>query len=381
MKLVFFTYSTLEYGGGVARYFIDIASQLKKQHRSLDITIVTFHESLLKKILFVYSIYFTKKIDTVLFKEREEFDEKLNNIHYIKVKKLSELHKYLQQANRIYTTNNLLELLILNTLSYKYLLPQFIIGFHIPMYYPISSSFQNKIHNRIYKSVFYYKLLSKAEKLHVINIHDEKILLTHFPKNKIYKIYNPFNSLEFNTLKEKLSKSRNQKINILWIGRLTEQKGVSDLLSLIVKINSSKYKNKLTWNIVGEGELRSQIILLQKDFTNVRYLGYISHNQLASIYTKNDIFICTSHWESFPYTLLEAQSFNLPVISYNIDGCNDIIENGINGYLVNTLTEFEKRILEFSKNNTFKNKDIRGYIKKKFEYKEQLKSLYKLLHD
>jgi glycosyltransferase involved in cell wall biosynthesis len=47
-----------------------------------------------------------------------------------------------------------------------------------------------------------------------------------------------------------------------------------------------------------------------------------------------DIYAMPSVYEGFPIALVEAMSYNLPVIATDIDGCKEAIENGRNGLLV-----------------------------------------------
>src|SRR3990170_6716018 len=87
MRIAFFTYSMLEYGGGVAKYFIEVSSGLVKRFKSLDIDIITFDDSTLKIVFILYWIYFLGKQDRNLFikEETKDINNKLGRVTYRKV--------------------------------------------------------------------------------------------------------------------------------------------------------------------------------------------------------------------------------------------------------------------------------------------------------
>ena len=379
MRIALFTYSMLELGGGVAKYYIEVAGGLKKKYPNLELSIVTFDEKLLSKILFLYFIYFWGNQDTNLNKETSTFiKEKLKGIYYHKVKSIQELKKILQESDVVYSTNNLLEVLIIKFLIGYKNLPAIVYGFHIPMFYPFTKSIQSILHNFIYNSKMYFHAISPAKKFHVLNEYDKNLLKKSLPSQRIIKIHNLSNlSINSSRIVKDKKVNKNKNINILWAGRLTEQKGIDDLVTIVDILNKSRYENSIIWNIVGEGDLRNDIVRLAKRWDNVYFRGYIRNDRISKIYRENNILIVTSKWESFPYVILEAQSFGLPVISYNIPGCKDIILNNKSGYLVKDKAQFIKRLIQYiDKPAVFDKASILAYSKKKFSVELTLDKFY-----
>lgn len=383
MKIAFFTYTRLEYGGGVAKYMTDVSVGLMERFKDLDIDIVTFDKRSLKFLLFFYFIYFGGKQDMdLLDKEKSvEIKKKLGSVGYIKVS-LFNLKNTLSEYDLIYTTNNLLEVMLFKYIvGYKYL-PPIIYGVHIPVRYKMTGSIQSVIHNILYGSHIYKKALRGAWKIHVINNFDKKLLLSDFDLSNVIKIYNPFNFVEFKEAQTKNHYPRNwdrKKINILWVGRLTEQKGVNEHLDLIEKVNSGKYYSRVVWNVVGNGEFQRKVIKMSEKFQNVIYHGYVENRYIPDIMANNDLFISTSKWEGFPYTLLEAQTAGLPVIAFDIPGCNDVIDNGANGYFADGVNDLYNKTSRFLGRNDFNKNAIKKYILKKFNTEGIYRSLHKLL--
>lgn len=370
MKISFFSISILEGGGGLAKYFIDTSVNLKKLLPGVEISIITLDEELIKKIRIFLSIYYLKDFTKVkLIKEKtEDIANALGEVKYVKCSSFKNLLNNLKKQNVIYSKNEILEAFIFKCLMGYENLPPIIFGCHTPIYYPITKSIHSKLHNFFYNSFVYKFLASGVRKFHVINTFDGKQLKKLFPKKEIIKIYNPFDFDEFvqNSEKYKYEFNWNKtKFNILWTGRLVEQKGISDLIKIIDEINKTGHKNKIIWNIVGDGLENKRILDLKEGWDNVNYFGYIENKYIASICKENDLFISTSKWEGFPYNLLEAQSFGLPVVTFNISGCNDIVENKNNGFVVNDLEQFKDRVLFFVNGNSL-NTNIAKFIEDKF---------------
>lgn len=121
---------------------------------------------------------------------------------------------------------------------------------------------------------------------------------------------------------------------IVSAGRLEFQKGFDRLIKAFALI-VQRYPD---WSLVihGEGIERTKLEDLCKKLqleTKVSFPG-TSHNLLLE-FSKASIFVMSSRFEGFPMVLIEAMSSRLPCISYNCSGPDEIIDNGINGILVN----------------------------------------------
>lgn len=131
--------------------------------------------------------------------------------------------------------------------------------------------------------------------------------------------------------------------NIISIGRLSKEKGFDDLLRLFKKI-SLKYPDwKL--NIVGDGMEKNKLLDLAKELKlgdKVLFHGYQNKEYINELFKDSSIYVMTSHTESFGLVLIEAMSYGIPCISYtSAQGANEIISDGVNGYLIKDRNEEE----------------------------------------
>ena len=131
--------------------------------------------------------------------------------------------------------------------------------------------------------------------------------------------------------------------NFRSIGRLSKEKGFDDLLRLFKKI-MSKFPD---WNlnIVGDGFERNNLLDLAKELKlgdRVIFRGYQDKEEINDLMLDSSIYLMTSHTESFGLVLIEAMSYGIPCIAYtSAQGANEIINDGVNGYLINDRNEDE----------------------------------------
>lgn len=121
-------------------------------------------------------------------------------------------------------------------------------------------------------------------------------------------------------------------VKMCFVGRLEEHKGICRLLEAF-QIAVSKYPN-LELSVAGAGEMESDVKLFIERSglkEKIRFLGFVSSP--AEVFESNHICVLPSIHEGFPLSLLEAMRSGCALIGHNIDGVNEIIRNGYNGYI------------------------------------------------
>lgn len=143
---------------------------------------------------------------------------------------------------------------------------------------------------------------------------------------KIAVIPNPVNILDVQT-----SVKKNQ---IVSLGRLSREKGHLILIRAFSRISQRDW----TLHIIGDGpeklKLESEAASLGI-LDRIKFYGHLK--DFGQIMGESEIFVLPSFYEGFPNALIEAMSVPLACISSDcIAGPSDIIEDGVNGLLVET---------------------------------------------
>ncbi len=140
--------------------------------------------------------------------------------------------------------------------------------------------------------------------------------------------------------------------NVVFLGRLSEEKNISDLLR-IWKVVVEK-DSEWTLKIVGDGPMLMSLRELCNELDLCSRVQFIPASQnVREIYLDSSIVVLTSLQEGFPMTLIEAQYFGIPIISYSCSsGPRSIISDSKNGFLVPMLNKevFADRLLFLIKN-------------------------------
>lgn len=177
-----------------------------------------------------------------------------------------------------------------------------------------------------------------CDKMITITKETGKYYSDHFKinKNKLVQIYNP---LDPDSRKTDVYNVNSKKI--LTIGRLHYQKNIERLLD-IAEIVLNKYCD-WTWDIYGDGELKEKLqnIINKKNLSDKIFLKGQTR-EIYKLYKDYSFYVSTSRYEGFGMTLLEALNNGLPVLSFDIvSGPNEIIKDGINGYLIDSSSNEE----------------------------------------
>lgn len=128
--------------------------------------------------------------------------------------------------------------------------------------------------------------------------------------------------------------AKNGAINLLFLGHITQKKGVYDLLKVLGS-NKTTFRNKLTVTIggIGDEEKLNKAIAEHQIYGEVRFAGWVSGSQKAELLNKCDVYVLPSYNEGLPMSILEAMSYGKPVISTNVGGIPEIVKPGFNGWL------------------------------------------------
>ena len=87
--------------------------------------------------------------------------------------------------------------------------------------------------------------------------------------------------------------------------------------------------------LVGDGPLKDDVENYIQELDNNKNVQCLGWQENASeLIAIADVITLTSRWEGMPYVLLEAMAWSHPVVATAVNGCREIVEQGVTGYLV-----------------------------------------------
>lgn len=183
-----------------------------------------------------------------------------------------------------------------------------------------------------------FKYIQKA--IVVSNDMLDRLINLELPREKFTVVPYGVDTSLFNP---KIPKRRNpdEHVRILHAGRLTQKKGVLDLIKCFANLVSLNHHIFL--DIIGDGEEREKCEKLINELQInhlVKMHGAQPHSAVVDFMERTDIFVLNSRvsedgdMEGFPNTILEAMATGLAVISTKHAGIPDAINHLVDGILV-----------------------------------------------
>lgn len=143
------------------------------------------------------------------------------------------------------------------------------------------------------------------------------------------------NIIPYPTIKGELKRSDSDITRFLFLGLITEQKGIFDLISVIAT-NKETLRGKMVLYVGGNGKVKQLVDYIEQNGISdiVQYKGWISGKDKIEILNLSDVYILPSYTEGLPISILEAMSYKMAIISTPVGGIPEIVKNGVNGHLV-----------------------------------------------
>jgi glycosyltransferase involved in cell wall biosynthesis len=195
---------------------------------------------------------------------------------------------------------------------------------------------------------------------HVVSVcqYIKNELLLHFPKYRFKNIDVIYNSV--NTDLFSPPNIRKKAYQVLFVGNLSEQKGLFDLLEAWKIVVADNMGAKLS--LVGPSSKKMHDRILS-DFKGqmkdtIELIGSVSNNSLTSFYHQTNLVVVPSHYEANPLVVLEAMSCGCAIVCPDHTGFPEIIRNNYNGILCNTKDPeiFSSEIIRLLKDKNLREK-------------------------
>lgn len=168
-------------------------------------------------------------------------------------------------------------------------------------------------------------VLDNVSSIVVLSRQWRKDIAKKTSNKNIRVLYNP-------TVMKEFSYSNSETVNVLFMGRIGQRKGIFDIIKASEYIHDP---NIQIW-LYGDGDIEKAKELVQQNNLQdkVNIAGWISGSKIGETYQKADIYLLPSYNEGLPMSILEAMAHGLPIISTPVGGIPEAVKENINGYLI-----------------------------------------------
>lgn len=119
---------------------------------------------------------------------------------------------------------------------------------------------------------------------------------------------------------------------ILFLGNVTEDKGVLDLLDAISFV-AAELDDNIVFELCGRDHIDIQQLICGRGLQDkVKYCGIVKPD--SSFFSQYLLNVLPSHHEAMPFSLLEASANGVPSVASSVGSIPEIICDGVNGWLV-----------------------------------------------
>lgn len=184
--------------------------------------------------------------------------------------------------------------------------------------------------------------------------------------------YEEYGKEEIEDYRTQLGLKPEEKI-LLFVSRLSTEKNIEFLFESLQPLLRPNDGNKTKLLMVGDGPKKEELIQKTEDLKideQVEFLGEKSREELIKIYKLADIFVFSSLSETQGIVIIEALAGKTPVVALNGTGVKDILNDGKDGFLLETGDKdgFRNRILKLLNNDELRNNMSEEAWKKANQY-------------
>ncbi len=195
--------------------------------------------------------------------------------------------------------------------------------------------------------------LHQADKIVTVSNYTKQMVINKYnlPESKIQVVHNgiDLNSEQYEFMDQEIFDWAKGKKLVVFVGRLTVQKGPDYFISIAKKI-IAQVPDAL-FIVAGDGDMFRQIVMTSADLnltSRLLFAGFLRDRQKALLYQRADLFIMPSVSEPFGIVALEAAKYKTPVIISKQSGVSEVFPSAfkadfwdidkIADYAINILT-------------------------------------------
>ena len=162
-------------------------------------------------------------------------------------------------------------------------------------------------------------------------------------------------------IKQNYKPQKSKKIlTIALVARMLKDKGINEFVEAARIINrEKKLGNFLLVGDIDSGNpssLKRQTLAKWNKDKVIEWVGWIDN--VGDILKRTDILCLPSYREGLPKALIEGAAYGLPIVTTDTVGCKDVVEDGVNGFLVpiKNVEQLSERILKLIQNKNLRDR-------------------------
>lgn len=237
--------------------------------------------------------------------------------------------------------------------------------------------FKKRLKNKL-KGLLYGKYI---DKLVGVSAYTKRCIIDDFGipvKNKTVVVYNGIDTEIFD---KQLSNRESTPIKLLIVSYLRESKGIQDLFEAMCQMDKKDIKN-IHVDIYGVGPFKGRLMELYEKYNLQDTIIFKGNSpNMNKLYSQYNYLVLPTYMECFNLSILESLASNVPVITTNVGGNLEVIENNINGFVfepknVEKLTEI---LTEIVNNRAQIKNEVNSRIEEEFSLEIMVNNHLKLL--
>ena len=190
------------------------------------------------------------------------------------------------------------------------------------------------MHSLSLRAPYVLQQANNAKRIYVSNQFMRNMLIDHGILSKRIKTM-PFGIQPLNFASHELKKVHDV-LQVGFIGTLNHHKGAHIIIKAIRAL--PQFEN-IHLRVYGDRKQFPEYVSMLDNLTvrdpRIEFKGTFPSDQIGKILRQFDVLVLPSLWyENTPLILLQAQAAKLPVIATNLGGMNEIVKNGLNGFLI-----------------------------------------------
>lgn len=179
-----------------------------------------------------------------------------------------------------------------------------------------------------------------------ISQKNEDVIKSYVKSSFFARVDNPIE------LSNKKNLDCTKSIDFVYVGRLSDEKGIELFCQAIEGLDEEGYK--VVGRVIGDGVLSKY---LHDCYKKIIFEGWKNHEDVLQYYQNARALVLPSKWyEGAPLSIIEALSAGIPCIVSNVTSATEIIKPGMNGevFISGNLNDLKKKILHMMDDNYIK---------------------------